>query len=178
MLKTAITFNAVEMYQAVDGGCMLCFKLDKQQGKAIQNAVSTAVDGLKAGKKYYLTVSEQAKKRTLDANAYFHVLVEKIAQVLNVSAEEVKSDLLTSYGTAVYVAKIPKTADIGRFCKYAKFLGETDDGQKEYMLYKPSHEMNTKEMGRLIDGAIAEARDLGIATETPRQIAMMKREEL
>jgi hypothetical protein len=36
-----------------------------------------------------------------------------------------------------------------------------------------SHTFNTKEMSRLIDGTIEEAKELGIETATPEQIRRM-----
>lgn len=44
-----------------------------------------------------------------------------------------------------------------------------------YLVYKDTHKMDTKEMSRLIDGAISEAKELGIETETPEQLEAMKK---
>ena len=43
-----------------------------------------------------------------------------------------------------------------------------------WKVYKDSHKMDTKEMARVIDGAIQEAKALGIETETPDELARMK----
>jgi hypothetical protein len=40
-------------------------------------------------------------------------------------------------------------------------------------LMRGSHTFNTKEMSRLIDGTIEEAKELGIETATPEQIRRM-----
>ena len=45
-----------------------------------------------------------------------------------------------------------------------------------YLVYKQTHDMDTKEMARLIDGAIEAAKELGIETDTPEQLARYKEE--
>ena len=46
-----------------------------------------------------LQVKEHREKRSNDANAYFHVLVNDIARETRASADEVKTDLVLNYGT-------------------------------------------------------------------------------
>jgi hypothetical protein len=41
-------------------------------------------------------------------------------------------------------------------------------------VYKGSSEFDTKEMSIFIDGIVSEAKELGIQTDTPDQIAKMK----
>ena len=41
------------------------------------------------------------------------------------------------------------------------------------MLYKRTSELDTKEFSKLLDGAVSEARELGIEVETPEAIAKM-----
>lgn len=43
-----------------------------------------------------------------------------------------------------------------------------------YLLYKRTRYMDTAEMARLIDGAIYEAKELGIETDPPEKIAKLK----
>lgn len=45
---------------------------------------------------------------------------------------------------------------------------------KCYLAYKQTHLMDSKEMARLIDGAIEVAKELGIETDTPEQLARYK----
>ena len=47
---------------------------------------------------------------------------------------------------------------------------------KCYLVYKQTHLMDSKEMARLIDGAIEVAKELGIETDTPEQLARYKEE--
>lgn len=43
-----------------------------------------------------------------------------------------------------------------------------------YRIYRGSHTYDTKEMSVLIDGTVADAKELGIETATPAEIAEMK----
>jgi len=122
--------------------------------------------------------------RSKNANSYFHVLVNKIAAETGESDEEVKVRLITSYGTLArtedgkYIMFVlPKDADATDYYKYAVLYDErTVNGTvcNVWKVYKDSHKMDTKEMARVIDGAIQEAKELGIETDTPKQIEEMK----
>lgn len=123
-----------------------------------------------------LTVKEHREKRSLDANAYFHVLLSKIAEKQNIGLEEVKKRIVEDYGTVAFVARIPADADLETIYKYSKLIGKSKGSKKpcnDWYIFKPTHELNTKEMARLIDGVIQEAQQLDIETRTPEQIAEM-----
>ena len=53
---------------------------------------------------------------------------------------------------------------------------EGNDGQmyRTYLLLKGSHELNTKDMGILLDGIISECHEVGVDTATPDEIIRMK----
>lgn len=124
------------------------------------------------------------KKRSLSANAYFHVLVNKIAAETGASDEFVKTQLVTEYGAlakdkdGITVGfKLPSSVDVSTIYPYTKCFDTRIEGGKTfncYLVYKQTHMMNSKEMARLIDGAIESAKELGIDTDTPEQIARYK----
>lgn len=124
--------------------------------------------------------------RSKDANAYFHVLVNKIAEAQSLGDEEVKRSLVVEYGVIekdedgnVYAAMLPDYADINQFYPYTRCYKTMEmDGKMFncYLFYKRTHLMDTKEMARLIDSAIYVAQGLGIDTDTPEQIARYKEE--
>jgi hypothetical protein len=115
--------------------------------------------------------------RSRNANAYFHVLVNKIAAETGESDEQVKVRLITSYGALARTTEgqylmflLPLDADATDYYKYAVLFDQREvNGKKVNMwkVYKDSHKMNSKEMAHLIDMTIQEARDLGIDTDTP-----------
>ena len=124
--------------------------------------------------------------RSKDANAYFHVLVNKIAEAQCLGDDEVKRSLVVEYGALardddgqLIGAMLPAGADIDQFYPYTRmYKSRILDGKEYecYLFYKRTHTLDSKEMARLIDGTIYVARGLGIDTDTPEQIARYKEE--
>ena len=122
------------------------------------------------------------EKRSLTANAYFHVLVARIAEAVGASNTEIKNELINRYG----FPEIPGVQMI---------LREKDDWRKlegvhlhptsatqvlgngelyrVYYLMRGSSTYDAKEMSRLIDGAVSEAKELGIDTMPTSEIERM-----
>lgn len=120
-------------------------------------------------------------RRSLSANAYFHVLVSKIAAERGGSEESVKESLVIEYGAlatdddGITVGfKLPASVDVSTIYPYDKCFDTREENGRLfncYLVYKQTHDMDSKEMARLIDGAIEVAKDLGIETDTPEQLA-------
>ena len=123
-------------------------------------------------------------KRSLNANAYFHVLVGKIAEKLTISKAKAKNILLGKYGQREMVDDGPLIISI---------LENVDMYEREdihcipvghgvvngrdfthWAIVRPSHEYDTKEMAALIDGTIADAKELGIETLSENEIKRME----
>jgi DNA-directed RNA polymerase delta subunit len=131
-----------------------------------------------------IAIDVAREKRSLDANAYFHVLVDKIAEKLGISTEEIKVRLVIAYGELAkdengdYIClKLPNTVNVENYYKYAEYIGEEMDSigkiWNKYLVYKETHTLDSKEMSRLLNGTIDEAKELGIDTRTPDEIAKM-----
>lgn len=121
-------------------------------------------------------VKEYKHKRSLNANAYYWVLINKIADALNQSKEFVHMCMLKQYGQR-YVVCVPYDTPIESLVKYYEQDGVRKQGDKlfkTYNVYLPSSEMNTYEMSKLIDGTVEEAQSMGIETMTPDEIAHLK----
>lgn len=121
-------------------------------------------------------VKEYKHKRSLNANAYYWVLVNKIADALNQSKEFIHLCMLKQYGQR-YVLCVPYDTPIENLVKYYEQDGVRKQGDrlfKTYNVYLPSSEMNTYEMSKLIDGTVEEAQSMGIETMTPDEIAHLK----
>lgn len=124
------------------------------------------------------------KPRSMDANAYFHLLVNKIATAMDSSDEEIKKWLVVKYGTVetdedgnAYGAMLPASAEIDRFYPYTRCYKTQELGGKTYrcyLFYKRTRDMDSKEMSHLIDGTVFEAKALDIETMTPDQIAELE----
>ena len=121
-------------------------------------------------------VKEHKRKRSLNANAYYWVLVNKIADTLNQSKEFIHMSMLKQYGQ-VYSMLLPADVPIESLVKYYELDGVKKQGErlfKTYNVYLPSSEMNTYEMSKLIDGTVEEAKSIGIETMTPDELAHLK----
>ena len=133
-----------------------------------------------------IEIKKHRKKRSLSANAYFHVLVGKIAAERGGSEESVKESLVIEYGAVAkdddgnsVGFKLPATVDVSTIYPYVKCFDTREENEKLfkcYLVYKQTSAMDTKEMARLIDGAIEQAKELGIETDTPEQLARFREE--
>ena len=116
------------------------------------------------------------KKRSLDANAYFWVLVGKIADKLRASKEEIYFELIKKYGQAITVT-VRQGTDLTRagFKYYELFRDGLSNGKpfEAYRVFIGSSQYDTKEMAILIEGTVQEANDLGIETLTPLELAQI-----
>lgn len=121
-------------------------------------------------------VKEHREKRSLDANAFYWKMITEIAGVLGESKEKLHLKMLKEYGE-VYSVLLPKEHDITGLIKYYEIESCIEKNGHKFISYKaylPSSEMNTKQMARLIDGVVSEAKELGIETLTPSQIEEIK----
>ena len=131
-----------------------------------------------------VTIQKYRKKRSKTANAYFHLLVNKVSQETGESEEQIKKRLVLSYGVHdtdeegnITGFKIPATADVEKLYPYVKQFDTRIEGGVTfncYLVYKRTRDMNTKEMSNIIDAIVAEAKELGIETETPEELAKQK----
>ena len=131
-----------------------------------------------------IKVTKSRNKRSLNANAYFHVLVGKIAEKLHISKQRAKNILLGKYGQreildqGPMIVTIIETVDmLEREDIHCVPVGHGVVKGKNFThwaVLKPSHEYDTREMAALIDGTIEDAKELEIETMTPAEIERMK----
>ena len=135
------------------------------------------------GKDLKIKVNKATNPRSLDANAYFHVLCDKLRQKLGISMAHCKNDLITSYGQIEYIAdgeplcyktNAPQEYIQELEAAHLKFIKMSDDGAYMYKVYRGSHTYNTQEMHQLLEGTISECKDQGIETKTPDEIRRME----
>lgn len=137
------------------------------------------------GKDLSAEIKEYRGIRSLDANAYFHVLVGKIAEKTGSSFAEVKNHLLADYGQmnrlpdgALDWAVKPESFDWTKsidvhYLPTDRYVSDVDKRYPIYIVIRGSHTYDTREMSVLIDGAISEAKGLGIETATPDDLSKM-----
>lgn len=149
----------------------------------LKNTIQQFIFGL-TDKIYNVVIEEYIEKRSLNANAYFHVLVNKIAEHQNISESETKINLVLEYGAIMrdengdkVGIKIPSSVNVNTIYKYAKWFDKRIENNREfdcYIVYEHTHKLDKKQMARLIDGAVYEAQQLGIETMTPEQLERLK----
>lgn len=127
-----------------------------------------------------IQVEKWSDKRSLQANAYFHVLVNRIAEVTKSSMDDVKKMLVTQYGTLargtdgkLAGAILPPNTNVEDFYPYYKWFGTNEQGFNQYLFFKQTHTLTKDEMNRLIQGAVDEAKALNIETLTPAELEQM-----
>lgn len=137
-----------------------------------------AYEELKDCEKLSLEIKRYRRKRSLDANAYYWVLIGKLAKALDLSNPEAHNMMLCRYGQpelfegkAVYMT-IPDTEDAEKKVANAtdyhlqptSQVREGNDGimYRTYKLLRGSHTFNSEEMARLIDGLIGCCKEAGL----------------
>lgn len=126
------------------------------------------------------------EKRSLDANGYYWVLLDKISGVLGSTKEEVHEIMLHRYGTydllddgTPILISLAKHVNINRIDGHYVACKESSDGKHiAYIRLKGSRDMNTEEFARLLDGAIYEAKQMEIETLPPDEIERIKQFEI
>lgn len=169
-LDARMTFN---------GECELLITLSKSE----KTALKQLLNDYPTKPQWVVEITPKKKNRSLNANAYFHLLVGKIAKAMNLGEEETKVKLVLEYGTVMRDEngekvgfKLPASVDVNNVYKYAKWFDERiENGHKFncYIIYEHTHNLDTKDMARLIDGTVYEAKELGIEVLTPEQIELM-----
>jgi hypothetical protein len=125
-------------------------------------------------------IKKYREKRSMSQNAYAWVLITKIAQCINppMNKEEVYAEMLKRYGQGGIISvQKDKVADVMRAFDYYVQKGEGEVNGKQFlhmMVYVGSSQYDTKEMSTFISGIVEEAKDLGIETLTPDEIARLR----
>lgn len=129
-------------------------------------------------KEYDCILKEHREKRSLDANAYAWLLIGKIADTLRASKDEIYLQMLKIYGQSVVVSVLEIATDqFKKSVKYCEDFGEAELNGKKFKHIKVfigSSEYDTNQFAIFLDGIISEAKELGIDTMTPDEIAKLK----
>lgn len=140
-------------------------------------------------KKLTVEIKPYRKKRTLDANKYYWVLLSRLAEVLNLPRPELHNIMLRRYGQLELVDDCPiynifpdtdkaeKTVNNAEtyHVKPTSQVKEGRDGKmyRTYLMLRGSHTYDAKEMNVLINGLVEECKEQGIETLTPDELRRM-----
>lgn len=132
------------------------------------------------GKDLDIDIHTHREKRSLSANAYFHVLVGKIAEKLTISKAKSKNILICKYGQPQLIDGEPMIYKTNAPVEYMEELETVHtipvkfvDNAVFYKVYRGSATYNSMEMSKLIDGTVADAKELGIETIPPDELKRM-----
>lgn len=140
-----------------------------------------------------IEITKYRKKRSLDANSYYWVLLTKLAKVLDSSLPELHNRMLCHYGYPEIIdgksvlVPLQETEETENNVKKSEYyhLKPTSqvttmaDGKlwRTYMLMRGSSTYNTEEMARLIRGLISDCKDAKIPDReiaTPDEQRLLK----
>lgn len=140
------------------------------------NDFKQLVDDMNGMDKLSIEIKQYREKRSLNSNSYAWLLIGKIADILRAGKDEIYLKMLKRYGQSELISVLAHIP-IEHYLKYYEEAGESElNGKlfKHYRVYKGSSEFDSREMSIFIDGVVSEAKDLGIQTETPDEIARLK----
>ena len=147
-----------------------------------RNDFEALVDEMKDKDKLSIEVKPYRERRSLDANAYFWVLCDKLAGKLHKGKTEIYREYIKDIGGVSETVCIKNSA-VERLCEGWSKNGigwqtETFEskisGCTNVILYYGSSTFSTEQMSTLLDLIIQDCHDQGIPTETPNEIARMK----
>lgn len=158
----------------VDGADGLKLTVSTPQAKKIADLAN--------GRQFTVEIKEYRKKRSLDANAYAWVLIDKLAAKLNTSKADVYRNAIREIGgVSDTVCVQAKAADA--LCAgwqhnglgwFTERMPSKIDGCINVILYYGSSSYDTAQMSRLIDNLIYEAKEWGIETMTPAELERLE----
>lgn len=130
------------------------------------------------GKQLTAEIKQTRKKRSLDANSYFWLLLGELADALKTDKDELYLIMLERYGVYTHIIAKPHVVEqVKQQWRTVRELGEvTVNGQTGIQLqcYFGSSTYDTKQMATLIDGVVSECQELGIDTLPPDEIQDLK----
>lgn len=163
----------------------ITIRCERCQNNAIDRLLEE-INPIDPSKDYDIVIKPKKHRRSLDANAYYYQLTRKIAEKMNLPLTECHNRNLANVGIA-WTDKDGKMHWILQpdndfwlkqneihFCPTDRTEDRKGTIYRWFYLIKPSHLYDTKEMSRLIDYVVQDAKALGIETLTPDELARLK----
>lgn len=147
-----------------------------------RNDFESLVDEMRDKDKLSIEVKPFKARRSLDANAYAWVLMDRLAEKLHKGKTEIYREYIKDIG-GVSETVCVKNSAVERLCEGWSKNGigwqtETFEskisGCTNVVLYYGSSTFSTAQMSALLDLIIQDCHEQGIVTDTPNEIARMK----
>lgn len=157
------------------GNAKVTFEINEKQ------EIMALYDELGSIEKLSIKVAKYREKRSLDANAYFWVLADKLAERMNLTKEEVYRNAIRNIGgVSEVVCVLDKAVEKLRQGWQKNGIGWQTEvvpskiaGCTNVILYYGSSTYDKAQMSRLIDNIVQDCQAIGIQTQTPDEIANM-----
>ncbi len=165
--------NNVRWQQDSDG-TWVCVQVSHRQALDVCSSI-------RPGKTYDVTIKPHRERRSLDANAYCWVLLDKLAEVLQVKKEDLYREYIRDIGgnsetVCVRNKAVDKLVDGWRHNGIGwqtETFPSKISGCTNVTLYYGSSTYDTVQMSRLIDLIIEDCREQGIEILQPEKLAAM-----
>jgi len=143
--------------------------------------LASYIDSLDDNKNYILTVKEKKNRRSLDANAYAWVLLDKLAEKLRIPKTEIYKQYIKEIGgNSETVCAVDRAVDALCEAWEGKGIGwQTDriqsklEGCTNVVLYYGSSVYDSKQMSRLIEMIVQDCKANEIETMTPQELQQL-----
>lgn len=166
-----MTLTFTEARIQMDSGVWLCLKVNEPAP-----ARTFILD--KQNRIYDCEIKEHREKRSLDANAYCWVLLDKLADAIRSTKEEIYLQKVREIG--IFRDFILEAAAVKTFRTVwerqgtgwpTEIVDYSRSGDRQVVrAYYGSSQYNTKQMSRLIDSIVQDCKDLGIETLPPEKL--------
>lgn len=172
-MSETISYREVKL----EGGWLMVRPEREDLGKAM-----AVVRKHKSGKLYDIEVKEHRKKRSLDANAYAWVLINKIADALRITPKEIYRQAIQGIGDNCEIIPIKEEA-----AEHFKQIWEAQGlgwpcmdmgkskiaGYRNLKAYYGSSTYDTRQMSILIDNLVQDCKALDIETMPPEKLSAL-----
>lgn len=159
----------------ISGNAKLTLELNEKQ------SAMNLYDELHQCEKLSIKMEKYREKRSLDANSYCFVLIDKLAQKLNLTKEEIYRKAIKEIGGVSEIVCVRNEA-VKKLCEGWSRNGlgwQTDTmpskigGCTNVILYYGSSAYDSRQMYSLIQNIINECKEQGIETRTPQEVEAM-----
>lgn len=171
-MKTKLKKLSID-YKTIDTA-VLTIEIPKMALKGFQYDIS---------KPYSLEIKPYKEKRTLNANAYLWVLIQKIADVTDLTVGDIYRHAVREAG--IYDLYSVRKSILSTFITsweqkgkgwQVEVIGTETDGKADVIAYFGSSVYNSKQFSKLLNYIVETAEDYGISTMTESERALLVEE--
>ena len=147
---------------------------------AVDTDFSALYEELKGGE-VEVEVRKRSKRRSLDANAYAWVLIDKIAEKMDLKKTDVYLNTIREVGgiharvdvPALFAQDFINTWMTGHIGRDAQIVGDGEPGMKTIKVRLGSSDFSSVQMNHFISILVQDAESLGIPTITDKEAERM-----